>query len=601
MSRQEVPPNVQSSLFEGQPLPFHSLGWSKFEELVYLLLRCEYPDDVVIHLGQSGDKGIDITRSRAGGTYYEISQCKNIKEKLGPDKVTSELAKLFTNIYLREIPARPQKVVFYAPADLAVKAKNLLTHQHLWSEKARDSLTKHQKTEPLPQLLAFALDWWPEEGFHICEAVALSNRVSRFPDLIEQFFNPKTYYKSSGEQFNALNSRLENIEKLFEGQLTSVVQPPQSSSEALAKLKGDLPPGWEIEETSSTAHPIRMRRLIPGPGARPLTIGSLLFPRTELGVVGFNKFREHVERGVPLKLDKGEFTVELTEGLSLFEDIKGFEAMTAEKDLPTPRPAILESVSGGKVLCRVEPLNAKLVRQGTLETELLLSGGVFATSISLIVPKLLAEGSIAMHIAWDLTRVSARLALTTWRLTRDVLGGAQLRVTFSDSNQRFSLRAVQIPATLKVLDDKVGKFLQDLVAVNDAFDRDLRCPIQISTEIARDCAELASIIRTGEVRLGPGSFIAKMDAGTALALAKACSRQRTINTLFTFEEGGFELLSCKFDLGPVKVESPRTRLIGGVNRLQKAASLSGVDWISVKLSFEEVSMVYEQWSPVDTE
>lgn len=174
-------------------LPFDRLGWDRFEVFCYLLLKREHPGEEIIYYGKTGDSGRDIVRHRKGGAV-ELIQCKCYGGNVGVGEIRKELAKLFTNLHSGEIPIEPDRVArisFYASPDLTGDAKDLLRYPEKWREVAEKALKEHLGESPSPELLEFALSWWPTEGFRVEMGVDLTQRVRLQPDLRDGFFELK--------------------------------------------------------------------------------------------------------------------------------------------------------------------------------------------------------------------------------------------------------------------------------------------------------------------------------------------------------------------------------------------------------------------------
>lgn len=171
-------------------LPFDDLSWDRFEIFSYLLLKREHPGEEIVYYGKTGDGGRDIVRYREDGSA-ELIQCKCYSGNVEVGDVREELAKLFANLHSGEIPIKPDSVArisFYAASDLTAGAKDLLRYPEKWREIAEKALTKHLRRSPSPDLLQFALSWWPEEGFFPEIAVDLTQRAEHHKALIEEFF-----------------------------------------------------------------------------------------------------------------------------------------------------------------------------------------------------------------------------------------------------------------------------------------------------------------------------------------------------------------------------------------------------------------------------
>ena len=81
------------------------------------------------------------------------------------------------------------RVTFYVVPDLTSPAKDLIDNQSEWLSCAKDALTTHLKKAPSNELLKYAYDWWPQIATE--EAISLTERLKKFPDLINDFFTLK--------------------------------------------------------------------------------------------------------------------------------------------------------------------------------------------------------------------------------------------------------------------------------------------------------------------------------------------------------------------------------------------------------------------------
>lgn len=191
-ARRELDPRLSLVLWREADLalPFDRLSWDRFEIFSYLLLKREHPGEEIVYYGKTGDGGRDIVRYREDGSV-ELIQCKRYSGNVEVGDIRGELAKLFANLHSGEIPIKPDsvsRISFYAASDLTAGAKDLLRYPEKWREIAEKALTKHLRRSPSPDLLQFALSWWPEEGFFPEIAVDLTQRAEHHKALIEEFF-----------------------------------------------------------------------------------------------------------------------------------------------------------------------------------------------------------------------------------------------------------------------------------------------------------------------------------------------------------------------------------------------------------------------------
>jgi hypothetical protein len=202
-ARRELDPRLSLVLWREADLalPFERLGWDRFEIFCYLLLKREHPGEEIVYYGKTGDRGRDIVRYRADGSV-ELIQCKSYSGNVGVGEVRKELAKLFTNLHSGEIPINPDDVAqisFYASPDLTADAKDLLRYSDKWREVAEKALREHLEDPPSPDLLQFALSWWPKAGFFPEIAVDLTQRAEHHKALIEEFFRIRKVVDGSVE------------------------------------------------------------------------------------------------------------------------------------------------------------------------------------------------------------------------------------------------------------------------------------------------------------------------------------------------------------------------------------------------------------------
>jgi hypothetical protein len=106
---------------------------------------------------------------------------------VGIGGIRKELAKLFTNLFRKVIPVRPDRVTFYVAPDLTNPTKDLLLRQSRWIGEAEAALREHLGRKPPEALLDFARTWWPKFGWE--SAIALTDRAKRHQDLQDEFFS----------------------------------------------------------------------------------------------------------------------------------------------------------------------------------------------------------------------------------------------------------------------------------------------------------------------------------------------------------------------------------------------------------------------------
>jgi hypothetical protein len=592
MSKNLQSDKSESVWLEGQSIPFLELGGEGLERFCYDLLKLEYPDDTIMPYGQSGDLGRDITRTKADGSYHELIQCKNYASKISTDKIAAELAKLSNNLYLGKIK-NPDRVIFCVPGGLANPAKDLLIDNEKWAEIARNALTTHLGKEPLPDLLAFALSWWPSSGFDVCDASCLSERAKKFPDFVRKYFRVQTLYKTSEVQMEALRAGIvSEVEKLLKERDSK----KESIEEVIDNLRG-LHPNFEFEATITSKGKSELKFRL-RPETPVFELGIVSFPQNELGKVGQEKLVDHLKRGIPLKLEKGEFEFALNPNLPLINKERA-ESLEAVNILRPSQDVVLESLFKGKVLSRVEHTKFIPIRGGSEEGVFILDGGFLAGSIE-VAFQWKPEGSAKASYKLDFTRTSSRHALTTWRLMRDLTSGANLRVNFANEIQPLILNCGVRQEAASLFDDEVGDFIRDLVAINDAFDRDLRCTAKLDRQTILDAAKLAAIVKTGAEDLGSVTISVTLDSATATSLASAYSGGGSVPLKFSFPDSELEFMGEVFSLGSTLIDCEKSYPLGGSAALINRAASS--ELVTAELNCEGVTCKYEglatenQWS-----
>jgi Restriction endonuclease len=587
MIKPKLSNELESVWLEGLPIPFHEMGGEGLERFCEGLLKLEYPDDTVMVYGQSGDLGRDITRTKADGSYKELIQCKNYARKISKSGIAAELAKLSTNICSTKIK-NPDKVVFWVPKGLYNPAKDLLSNKDEWAKIARNALITHLDKEPSPDLLAFALSWWPSSGFDVCDAVCISERAKKYPDFVGQYVKVQTFYKTSEEKFESFR---EDIISDFQKLLSERDSKQESIEEIIDNLR-KLHPNFEFEATITSKDKreikFRLRPEIPA-----FELGTVSFPQNESGKIGQLKLDDHLKRGTFLKLEKGEFEFEPNPGVPLItKEATSFEAANV---LRPSQVVILESLFNGKVLSRVEHTNFTPIRGGAEEWEFLLDGGFLAGSIRVVI-QLGPVESAAASFRLDLTSINSRHALTTWQLMRDLTSGASLRVNFENENRPLLFNCGVRQEASSLFDDEVGTFLRDLVSINEAFDRDLRCTAELDRQTIIDAAKLANIVKTGAEDLGTGTLSVTLNSATATSMASAYCERGSLPLNFSFPTSDVEFMGEVFHLGSTLIVCSKSHPVGGAEAILNAALSEPVN---VELVCEGITCRYEEFATED--
>lgn len=272
-------------------LPFCFLSPDEFEIFWYLLLLYENPQENISYYGKTGDAGRDIVRHKNDGSI-ELIQCKRSQNNVGIGKIHAEVAKLYVNCYRQIIPEKPTSVVFYVAPDLTAPAQDLINYSAKWLEVAEDALRDYLNEQPSKELLEFALTWRPE--FSKQTAVDLTERAKRHQNLIDDFFGYKKVIDTT-----ALDQLWYEMAEGFKKTQEILLQPkaPNASiaiQNLLAKAEEENPGlTFSTNQTSqSTTITVSVE-----PSAKAIKFANLVFPDTELGKRGLEKFRLLMEEG----------------------------------------------------------------------------------------------------------------------------------------------------------------------------------------------------------------------------------------------------------------------------------------------------------------
>lgn len=182
---------------EGRPAyPLGDLSGDEFEIFCFLLLRRLFPADRVYYYGKTGDAGRDIIHVTSGGKI-RLFQCKCYSKNVGIELLREELAKLFTNVFNKTIPEKPDEVILYVVPDITGYAAALVEQQSNWVKDAPKAIRRHLKEQPPKDLLEFSATWWP--SWHRENAISLTDQARPFEDLREEFFAVRKVIDASRE------------------------------------------------------------------------------------------------------------------------------------------------------------------------------------------------------------------------------------------------------------------------------------------------------------------------------------------------------------------------------------------------------------------
>lgn len=222
-------------------LPFTALTPDEFEVLCFLLLQREHAEAEVLYYGKTGDGGRDVV-VRPPGQAPLYFQCKHYAGRVGVNDVRAELAKLFSNLHAGLLPSRPADLTFMLTSDLTAKAQDLLDSQAAWISVAPNALKRHLGKKPDAALLTFANTWWPR--LRRVNGVELSDRLRKYPELIEQFFSYRKVVDGSLAEIRPL------LETLTERR-SEDLPPSAEDSERLLEESSQLVRAQEFGEAAS--------------------------------------------------------------------------------------------------------------------------------------------------------------------------------------------------------------------------------------------------------------------------------------------------------------------------------------------------------------
>ncbi len=492
-------------------LPFRSLSPDEFEILSFLLLSSEHGGTgrKVSYYGKTGDLGRDITVIAPG--ELELTQCKHYSDNVGVGVVRVELAKLFTNVCAGAIP-KPDTVVFFVSSDLTAKALDLLHDQNEWVRSAPEILREYLGDQPSGDLLKLAGEWWPTLR-HI-NGLELTQRLQKYPALVEEFFSQRSVITGDVAEV------LEGQERLGETLDLLMAVSQQSATEALARIlerAGQQSPGLafaaEVTAGGETTYKVTVQQ-----GAGPVPIGTLRFAGAPNGMVGAAKFRKCIEEGRPADLGPGEFEwIPKYRFPGRGEGKTETTRLTISPNLPNVRaPVRIQCERQGGTPAVVDLCYMRLVRAGTRELELELTGGQLAAAISLTLRH--DGGPPAISLALDLGSVPPGRALKTIRVFELLqLGADSLCIT----SLEFDLPLIELHGlsgfSFGSLED-IRNLLVDLDTIAKWCSVDIRFPDGlVDADQAHQVRLLAAGIRKGRVGVRPPNDVFSVEMTDTVA------------------------------------------------------------------------------------
>ncbi|WP_008311683.1 restriction endonuclease [Leptolyngbya sp. PCC 6406] len=581
-------------------LPFHLLHPDEFEIFCFLLLRYENPHDDIYYYGKTGDAGRDIVWHKSDGSI-ELIQCKRYQNNVGIGEIRTEIAKLHVNCYRQTIPENPNSVAFYIVPDLTAPAQDLIDYPSKWLEIAEDVLRGYLNEQPSEGILEFALSWRPK--FSKQMAVELTQRAKKYQGLIEEFFGYKKVIDTT-----ALEPILAKLEEIQKSQ-TIFLQPDASNAtvalqNALRKAEtenqGLL---FSVNQTSQ----ITTISVSAEPSAGSAQFGNLIFPETEAGNQGLEKFRLLVEEGRQVELEPDEYNwrwnINLPEiGSSPFR-------ITTLKLIPNvPEyqiPCMLEVLQDNKVVSRVPFAYFRILRIGTKEIEFCISGGQLQGEL-LFVSSFERDNTLLTYKGLSLYSIPVKQAKSSIELMLSLYRHGKVRV-ISLEDEAVLIKPIEANDASSNFNkeefENAIRFLEKLDKINQAFNLKLLYPENISAEIEEQADSILNSIRKGKIKRTGGTVSLSYTPEQALEILNIFEKDGNFKLTMTTEIE-YSFLDQKIDMGETDITLENVSLMDDSESIRAAfieARDSGVEKVDIRLKCTSSVESYRRWFQENTE
>ncbi|MDX2239346.1 MAG: restriction endonuclease [Leptolyngbyaceae cyanobacterium bins.302] len=585
-------------------LPFHLLSPDEFEIFCFLLLRYENPQDDIYYYGKTGDAGRDIVWHKSDGSL-ELIQCKRYQNNVGIGEIRTEIAKLYVNCYRQIIPENPTSVVFYIVPDLTASAQDLIDYRSKWLAIAEDALRSYLNEQPSKELLEFALTWRPI--FSKQMAVELTQKARKYQNLIEEFFGYKPII-----DIPAFESILEKhlkpaLEEIKKTQVVSLKPNASNATVALQKVLREVEAEnsgliFSINQTSQ----ITTISVSAEPSAGSVQFANLIFPKTEAGNRGLEKFRLLVEEGRQIELEPDEY--DWRWNISLPE-IGSPLSLTKLELIPNiieyQIPCIFEVLQNDKVVSTVPFAYFRILRIGTKEIEFCISGGQLQGKL-LFTSSFERDNTLLTYEGLDLHSIPVKQAILSMELMLSLYRHGKIRV-ISLEDEAILIKPTEANDRSSNFDEEefenAIRFLGKLDEINQAFNLNLLYPENMFAEIEEQADLILNSIRKGEVKRTGGKVSLSYTPEQALEVLSIFEKDGNFELTITAETE-YSFLGQKIDMGETDVTFKDVSLMDDSESIRKAfteARDSGVEKVDIRLKCTSYVESYRRWFQENTE
>jgi Restriction endonuclease len=576
-------------------LPFHLLSPDEFEIFCFLLLRYENPQDDVCYYGKTGDAGRDIVWYKSD-VSVELIQCKRYQNNVGISEIRTEIAKLYVNCYRQIIPENPTSVVFYIVPDLTSPAQDLIDYPSKWLEIAEGVLRDYLNEQPSKELLEFALSWRPK--FSKQMAVELTQRARINQKLVEEFFDYKKVIDTAS--FDQL--RYEFLEEIKKTQ-TMILQPNASNAtvalqNALFKAETENPGLlFSINQTSQ----ITTINVSAEPSAGSVQFANLIFPKTESGNRGLEKFRLLVEEGRQIELEPDEY--DWRWNINLPEIGSPPFRLTMLKLIPNvPEyqiPCLFEILQDDKVVSTVPFAYFRILRIGTKEVGFCISGGQLHGEL-LFISSLERDNTLLTYEGLDLYSIPVKQAKLSMELMLSLYRNGKIRV-ISMEDEAVLIKATEANTKNSNFDEEefenAIRFLGKLDKINQAFNLNLLYPEDMSAEIEEQADVILNAIKKGKIERADGTISLSYTPEQALQVLDAFENDGSFELTLTTETE-YYFLGQRLDVGETEITLKNASLLDNAELVRKAfveAQKSRIENVDIRLKYKSSLEKYCCW------
>jgi hypothetical protein len=601
-------------LEQSHSLPFNLLSDDEFEILCYLLLLRENPKDQIFYYGKTGDAGRDIVWVRSDNSI-ELIQCKRFQKNIGINEVKSEIAKIYVNCYRNIIPEKPHLINFYASLGFAAKALNIIQHPGEWMKSSELALEKLLKTKPDQSLLDFSSKWKP--NFSHETGLSITERIKKYSDLMDEFFRVRKV--TDNTEIQKINQKMDLLTELFlknmeSGNISATFpsDDPISPLKEFIRKAEENAPGvcFEFLEIDSSG---AVRFLVfAKPGHREKPLCNLIFPDTELGSQGSEKFRSFIEQGYDITLRKGEFILEYLFPLPPHflrhheseRRVINLRHSSSSHKIPV-RLEVLDD--NEEIIEKLELSYLQFTRAGTEELEVVIEGKHFVgKAIGIISRKHNFQSYFTFDGSSDSFKsVKASFAKATIALILNIFHNKKVRVVLlEDPDISVDLGGTGINNQPNIPEDFLKasyRFLENLIKINRKFGIDLRHPGSLKAEDIHQAEIIVAVIEGLTISYGYGKYSYPVKRQDLIQL---------IDFLKQMEIRGisdFPTLTYEDELNPeiLGYQAPKvecTTEYNGVNFVknileleQLCSSLSDEEPIEIEFEYESAIRKFGSW------